>query len=168
MKKIRISRRRFLKTGLVWVAGTTAGLRGVGKAALDKGKTAVSRTSLKPLRPIPTTCEQCPAGCGITAYLDGERLVQILGNPDHPNNRGGICAKGIAGINLVNDPERLLHPLKRAGVRGSGQWTRISWDEAYTALSKRIKEMLRQGRMNEFVVDIGHSDTLLDEFLSSL
>ena len=168
MKKRGISRRRFLKTGLAWVAGTTAGLRGIGEAALDKGRTAVSRTSLKPLRPIFTTCEQCPAGCGITAYLDGERLVQILGNPDHPNNRGGICAKGIAGINLVNDPERLLHPLKRAGARGSGQWMRITWDEAYTALSKRIKELLRQGRMNEFVVDIGYSDALLDEFLSSL
>jgi len=168
MKKRRISRRRFLKTGLAWVAGTTAGLRGIGKAALDKGMTAVSRTSLKPLRSIPTTCEQCPAGCGITAYLDGERLVQILGNPEHPNNRGGICAKGIAGINLVNDPERLLHPLMRAGARGSGRWTKISWDEAYTALSKRLKEMLGQGRMNGFVVDIGYSDALLNEFLSSL
>lgn len=168
MKKRRISRRRFLKTGLAWVAGTTASLRGIGKAALDKGTTAVSRTSLKPLRSIPTTCEQCPAGCGITACLDGERLVQILGNPDHPNNRGGICAKGITGINLVNDPERLLHPLKRAGTRGSGKWTKISWDEAYTALSKRLKEMLGQGRMNGLVVDIGYSDALLDEFLSSL
>ena len=168
MKQRKISRRRFLKTGLAWVAGTTAGLSCIGKAALDKGTKAVSRTSLKPLRPIPTTCEQCPAGCGITAYLDGERLVQILGNPDHPNNRGGICAKGIAGINLVNDPERLLHPLKRAGARGSGKWTKISWDEAYTALSRRLQEMLDQGRMNGFVVDIGYSDVLLDEFLSSL
>jgi len=168
MKKRTISRRRFLRTGLTWVAGTAAGLRGMGRAASDKGIKAVSRTSLKPLRPIFTSCEQCPAGCGITACLDGDRLVQILGNPNHPNNRGGICAKGIAGINLVNDPERLLHPLKRAGERGSEQWMRISWDEAYTALSERLKEMLRQDRMNEFVADIGYSDDLLAEFLSSL
>ncbi len=168
MKKRTISRRRFLRTGLTWVAGTAAGLKGVSRAASDKAIKAVSRTSLKPLRPILTSCEQCPAGCGITAYLDGDKLVQILGNPLHPNNRGGICAKGVAGINLVNDPERLLYPLKRAGDRGSGQWIRINWDEAYTVLSERLKEMLRQGRTDEFVADIGYSDALLGEFLSSL
>lgn len=157
-----------MKTGLAWVAGTAAGLEFFGKAATDNQMTAVSRTSLKSLRAIPTTCEQCPAGCGIIAYLDGERLVQILGNPNHPNNKGGICAKGIAGINLVNDPERLLHPLKRAGARGKGEWIRISWDEAYSTLSRRIQDMLKAGRISEFVIDKGQEDLLFDRFIASL
>ena len=157
-----------MKSGLAWIAGTSVGFGSTGKAATHKEITAVSRTSLKSLRAIPTTCEQCPAGCGVIAYLDGEKLVQILGNPNHPNNQGGICAKGIAGINLVNDPERLLHPLKRVGKRGSGEWQKISWDEAYTTLSDRIQDMLTSGRIAEFVVDMGQDDPLLDRFLDSL
>jgi anaerobic selenocysteine-containing dehydrogenase len=168
MKRHKISRRRFVKNGLTWIAGTAFGIGSTGKAVRDKEITSVSRTSLKSLLPIPTTCEQCPAGCGVIAYLDGDKLVQILGNPNHPNNQGGICAKGIAGINLVNDPERLLHPLKRAGARGSGEWIKISWDEAYSTLSHRIQDMLTSGRISEFVVDIGHDDPLLDRFLDSL
>ncbi|MCK4817150.1 hypothetical protein KA005_15375, partial [bacterium] len=126
MIKRKISRRGFIKTGLVWATGTAASFGKTQRITLDKKSTAVSRTSLKTLHAIPTTCEQCPAGCGIIAYLDGERLVQILGNPNHPNNQGSICAKGLAGINLVNDPERLLHPMKRLGSRGDGQWKIIT------------------------------------------
>ncbi len=157
-----------MKTGLTWIAGTAASLGSSGMTTTDKKINAVSRTSLKALHAIPTTCQQCPAGCGIIAYLDGERLVQILGNPDHPNNRGGICAKGIAGINLVNDPERLLYPLKRAGARGSGLWTRITWDEVYSMLSLRIRKMLEEERISEFVIDTGQDDSLFDRFLSTL
>jgi anaerobic selenocysteine-containing dehydrogenase len=167
MSKKRISRRRFMKTGITWFAGTAAGL-GLMQRPTSVKKAGVSRTSLKSLQVIPTTCEQCPAGCGINAYLNGERLVQLLGNPDHPNNLGGICAKGIAGLNLVNDPERLLYPLKRKGPRGNGQWTKITWDEVYTTLAGRIKEMIRDGRIRELVVDTGHDDPLLDRFISAL
>lgn len=168
MTKVKFSRRRFIKTGLVGFAGLAAGVGPAHRLYAKKRPRAVSRTSLKSLRAIPTTCEQCPAGCGIIACLDGDRLVQILGNPAHPNNNGSICAKGIAGINLVNDPERLLYPMKRIGPRGSGQWTMITWDEAYTLLSRRIKELIGSERMSEIVVDKGHDDPLLDFFITVL
>jgi len=167
MSKRKISRRKFMKSGIVWFTGTAAGLGSLQGQTFIK-KTGVSRTSLKPLGAIPTTCEQCPAGCGIIAYLNGERLVQLLGNPDHPNNQGGICAKGIAGLNLVNDPERLLYPLKRKGPRGDGQWTKITWDEVYSTLAARVKEMIRGGRISELVFDKGHDDPLLDRFIFAL
>lgn len=99
-----------MKTGITWTAGMAAGRHALSKPR-DHTQIAVSRTSLKSLTAIPTTCKQCPAGCGIIAYLNGNKLVQILGNPAHPHNRGGICAKGVAGLNLVNDPERLLYPM---------------------------------------------------------
>jgi len=168
MSKIGISRRRFIKTGLACVAGLVTSVGPVQRAPGNKKAIGVSRSSLKPLHAIPTTCEQCPAGCGIIAYLDGERLVQILGNPNHPNNQGGICAKGIAGINLVNDPERLLYPMKRIGPRGSGRWTKITWDEVYHTLGMRIKEMIINGRINELVVDKGQDDPLLDLFITAV
>ena len=156
-----------MKTGITWFAGTAAGLGSMQRPTSVK-KAGVSRTSLKSLRVIPTTCEQCPAGCGINAYLNGDRLVQLLGNPDHPNNQGGICAKGIAGLNLVNDLERLLYPLKRKGPRGDGHWTKITWDEVYSTLAARLKKMIRDGRISEFMFDKGHDDPLLDRFISAI
>lgn len=149
---------------LVGAAASAGALQG---QPVQHQASAVSRTSLKELKSIPTTCQQCPAGCGVIAYLDGDRLVQILGNPDHPNNRGGICAKGIAGINLVNDPDRLLFPLKRIGPRGKGEWTRISWDEAIHMLTKRISRLITEDNINQMVVDKGQKDLLLDRFLSA-
>lgn len=154
-----------MKIGLSCMAGTAVGVQSLPQVIQKKGAIGVSRTSLKRLVAIPTTCDLCPAGCGVIAYLNGERLVQILGNPLHPNNRGGICAKGIEGINLVNDPERLLYPLKRIGPRGSDQWTRITWDEVTLTLAARLSNLRDSKKRDEYVVDIGHPDVLLDLFI---
>ncbi len=155
-----------MKASLSWTAGMAAGRHALSKPHIHRQK-AVSRTSLKSLTAIPTTCKQCPAGCGVIAYLNGSRLVQILGNPAHPQNRGGICAKGVAGINLVNDPERLLYPMKRVGPRGEGAWTRITWDEAYQVLSQRIQSLIRDQRTDEWITDAGEWDPLLERFFDA-
>lgn len=161
MHKVRYSRRRFMKTGLACLAGTAVD----GKALRT---VSVSRTSLKTLRSIPTTCNLCPAGCGILAYLDGDRCVQILGNPSHPVNRGGICAKGISGLNLVYDPERLLFPMKRIGKRGEGHWTRITWDEAHEMMIPRIVQSNVEKQNFSFVIDQGQPDLLLNRFIQTM
>lgn len=157
-----------MKDGLAIAATASLSMRAFSQSSRDKKMLGVSRTSLKSLTAIPTTCLQCPAGCGIIAYLNGNRLVQILGNPDHPNNMGGICAKGIAGINLVNDPERLLYPLKRIGARGENRWSRITWDEVYLTMSNRIGHLVREGRIRELIVDVGQKDPILQQFIRSL
>jgi anaerobic selenocysteine-containing dehydrogenase len=156
-----------MKTSLTWTAGMAASRHALPKSHFYSQK-AVSRTSLKSLTAIPTTCKQCPAGCGVIAYLNGSRLVQILGNPAHPINRGGICAKGVAGINLANDPERLLYPMKKVGPRGEGAWTRITWDEVYVILSQRINSLIRNGRTDEWITDTGDQDPLLQRFLDAM
>jgi anaerobic selenocysteine-containing dehydrogenase len=61
----------------------------------------------------------------------------------------------------------LLYPLKRIGPRGKGEWNRITWDEAYHILSKKISHLKKEGKIDEFVVDKGQKDLLLDRFLSS-
>ena len=80
---------------------------------------------------IPTICFNCEAACGLMAYVDKEtgRVKKFEGNPYHPGSRGRNCAKGPATINQVNDPERILYPLKRVGKRGEGKWERTTWDE---------------------------------------
>ncbi len=157
-----------MKVGLSFAAGASLNKQAFPQDLIKSKRIAVSRTSMKQLVAIPTTCLQCPACCGIIAYLNGERLVQILGNPDHPNNKGGICAKGIGGINLVNDPERLLYPLKRMGPRGSNKWTTITWDEAYFILASRIRLLIKERRTDELVLDIGQSDPLLKRFIHAI
>ena len=157
-----------MKTGLACLAGAAVDRRTIQAQAFNSGSQAVSRTSLKKLQSIPTTCQQCPSGCGIIAHLDGDRCVQLLGNPSHPVNRGSICAKGIAGLNLVYDPDRLLYPLKRIGERGGGKWTRITWDEAYQTLLTRLGHPPLTGLNPRVVFDVGHPNPLLTRFLDSL
>jgi len=77
-----------------------------------------------------TTCYQCACRCGIRVHLRDGRVRYIEGNPDHPINRGVLCAKGSAGIMTQYSPARLSTPLRRVGPRGSGEFAPISWDEA--------------------------------------
>lgn len=77
-----------------------------------------------------TTCYMCACRCGIKVWtLDG-KIRYIQGNPDHPVNRGVLCAKGSAGIMQHYSPARLTRPLLRVGERGRGEFKEISWDEA--------------------------------------
>src|SRR5437868_12553182 len=106
---------------------------------------------------IPTICFNCEAGCGLLAYVDKEKLKiqKFEGNPEHPGSRGRNCAKGPATINQVNDPERILYPLKRAGKRGEGKWQRVSWDEVLDDLANQIRRTLQDGRKNEIMYHVG-------------
>ena len=91
---------------------------------------------------VPTICFNCESGCGLLAYVDKTtfEIRKFEGNPEHPGSRGRNCAKGPATHNQVYDPERILHPLKRVGPRGSGQWKRVTWDEALDDISSKMRE----------------------------
>jgi anaerobic selenocysteine-containing dehydrogenase len=106
---------------------------------------------------IPTICFNCEAGCGLLAYIDKEtnRIRKFEGNPAHPGSRGRNCAKGPATINQVNDPERILYPLRRVGKRGEGKWERVSWDEVLDDLAPRIRAAMQEGRRNEIMYHVG-------------
>jgi len=90
-----------------------------------------------------TTCYMCACRCGIRVHLRDGDVRYIDGNPDHPINRGVICAKGASGIMKQNSPARLSTPLRRkAGAeRGSAEFEPISWDEAFSVLEKRLSHL---------------------------
>ncbi|MGH3423560.1 MAG: molybdopterin-dependent oxidoreductase [Nocardioidaceae bacterium] len=120
---------------------------------------------------IPTTCFNCESACGLLAYVDkGDLSVRkIEGNPAHPGSRGRNCAKGPATINQVNDPERILYPLRRLGERGSGRWERCSWDEALDDVAARIRRAIVEDRRDEVVYHVGRpgEDGFAERFLQA-
>ena len=87
-----------------------------------------------------TTCYMCACRCGIRVHLRNGEVRYIEGNPDHPLNKGVICAKGSSGIMKQYSPARLTKPLlrKTGSERGSGAYEAISWDEAFSLLEKRL------------------------------
>lgn len=106
---------------------------------------------------IPTTCFNCEAGCGLLGYVDKETWTvrKFEGNPYHPGSRGRNCAKGPATINQINDPDRILYPLKRQGARGEGNWKRVTWEDALRDISGRIHKAIQEDRKNEVVYHVG-------------
>ena len=87
-----------------------------------------------------TTCYMCACRCGIRVHLRDGAVRYIDGTPDHPLNKGVICAKGASGIMKQYSPARLTQPLRRrAGAeRGAGEFEPISWEEAFDILEKRL------------------------------
>lgn len=122
-------------------------------------------------RLVPTTCFNCEANCGLLAWVDKEtgRITKFEGNPVHPASRGRNCAKGPATINQVEDPERILHPMKRVGERGEGLWERISWDQALDEIGTRIGNAFREERHHEVMYHVGRmgDDTYMERVLHS-
>ncbi len=143
-----INRRDFLKIGTL--GATAIQFSGLIPIFGTKGKN-VSRFSKNFRKSIPTTCDLCPARCGVLGFQNYELLAAVQGNPKHINNRGRICARGIAGMNQVYDLDRILHPMKRNGKRGDGKWKKINWDEAWKEISKRLQTIHNQGRDEAFV-----------------
>jgi anaerobic selenocysteine-containing dehydrogenase len=87
-----------------------------------------------------TTCYMCACRCGIRVHVRDGEVRYIEGNPEHPLNKGVICAKGSSGIMKQVSPARLARPLRRkAGAeRGAGQFEAITWEEAFSILEERL------------------------------
>jgi len=88
---------------------------------------------------VPSTCWECSTLCGALLTVEGGRVTHVAPNPAHPASRGAFCVKGIRGLpGITYDPNRITTPLRRAGKRGSGQWTPVSWDEALDDMADRL------------------------------
>ena len=106
---------------------------------------------------IPSICFNCESGCGVLAYVDKDTLDvrKIEGNPLHPGSRGRTCAKGVVTPNQLEDPDRILYPVKRVGKRGGGEWARVTWDEVLEDIGGRIRKAILEGRRREVMYHVG-------------
>lgn len=90
-----------------------------------------------------TTCYMCACRCGIKVTVEDNKVRFIQGNPNHPINKGVLCAKGNSGIMKQYSPAKLSKPLLRkpGTERGAGEFEEISWDQALDMLEKRLRHI---------------------------
>lgn len=138
---MKYTRRQFLE-----IAGATAAGVGLSAAIQARVLSAVDNQAEwhdRVEERIPSICQLCPGGCGLNVRVVGGMPVKIDGNPLHPINRGGLCPRGIAGLQSLYDPDRLVGPLRRDGR--SSPWQEISWDEALQAVAGPLNQLRKNG-----------------------
>jgi anaerobic selenocysteine-containing dehydrogenase len=179
-----MDRRSFIK--LTAVSGTSAALASCGNPENTLIR-FVPDEDIVPGMAIwkPSVCPLCPAGCGLTVrVMDADAdvvrngqagVLKILaakkleGGAEHPINRGGLCARGQAAIQVTYHPDRITQPLKRSGERGDGRYDAISWDDALAEIVARLDALAAAGNQKAlaFVARPGasHRSALIARFL---
>jgi anaerobic selenocysteine-containing dehydrogenase len=104
---------------------------------------------------VKSHCRMCHGGCGVLVYTKNGKVEKIGGDPACPINHGTLCSKGIASTQLAYHPDRLTHPVRRIGAKGSGKWQRISWDEALDCIAERILHYKAQNGAESIVMGYG-------------
>src|ERR1700744_859278 len=84
----------------------------------------------------------CPDTCAMLIQVQDGRAVEVRGDPDHPFTRGGLCVKVNNYIDKTYSPDRVLYPMRRNGPNGSGEFTRVSWDEALDEIAGRFRSAI--------------------------
>jgi anaerobic selenocysteine-containing dehydrogenase len=135
----RIGRRTFIQIGAASIAGAV--LAGCERPRRWINLEPYVRPPEEQLAGIATwyasTCRQCPAGCGILVRTMNGRALKIEGNPEHPLNRGKLCARGQAGLQLLYNPDRLSGPVQQE--QGSRRFSPLSWDAALNMLYSKLQ-----------------------------
>ncbi|MEF9426136.1 MAG: molybdopterin-dependent oxidoreductase, partial [Candidatus Mariimomonas ferrooxydans] len=167
-----LTRRNFMKLGIASGALLTAG--GIftssalaGTVKLQQGGKDFSPRTGAERKAIPSACWQCVTRCPNMGFVEDGRLVKLESNPNSKRTEGKMCAKGQAGLNHVYDPDRILYPMKRLGKRGEGQWKRISWDNALTELSGRLKKLRDDGHPEKFMFHYGRMKASSSKLIKS-
>lgn len=86
---------------------------------------------------IKTHCELCAWACGMDVFVEDGKIVDVQGTKENPVNKGELCSKGKAAVELVYAPDRLKYPMKR----GKFGWERMSWSEALDYISSRLLDL---------------------------
>lgn len=86
----------------------------------------------------------CPDGCSWVVTVEDGEAVKLRGNPDHPYTRGALCVKVNRYLEHTRAADRILHPMRRTGPKGSGRFERISWEEALDEISARLLDIVEE------------------------
>ncbi len=155
---MQVTRRQFFRICAAGVGSSSLAALGFapGEALAEVRAFKLARTT-----ETRNTCPYCSVGCGLLMYSLGDnskntrsKIIHIEGDPDHPVNRGTLCPKGAGLLDFVNSPHRLQYPQYRAP--GSKEWTRISWDDAFS----RIARLMKDDRDKNFIAKNDKGETV--------
>ncbi len=90
-------------------------------------------------RTVTTFCRVCEPACGLIASVEDGRLTKLMPDREHPITRGFACHKGIAGLDIHHDPDRLGYPLRSSA---GGDFERIEWDTAFADIATRLRSIV--------------------------
>jgi formate dehydrogenase major subunit len=148
---MNLSRRGFIKLTGATLAASSLDALGFGLSS-EALAGLVRPFKLAAATETRNTCTYCSVACGILIYSLGDRaknttsnIMHIEGDPDHPVNRGTLCPKGAALLDVVHAPTRLKAPRYRAP--GSAAFKQVSWDFALN----RIAELMKADRDANFI-----------------
>jgi formate dehydrogenase major subunit len=157
---IELSRRQFMKGAGAGVAGTTLGALGFGETE-SAFAAAIRPFKLATLTETRNTCTYCAVGCGVIMYSKGNlakgetaKVTHVEGDSDHPTNRGTLCPKGAALLDMLGADTRLKYPMIRKP--GSDKFERATWDVALD----RIARLMKDDRDKNFVARNGDGVTV--------
>ncbi|MBN8764085.1 MAG: sulfate ABC transporter substrate-binding protein [Thiobacillus sp. 63-78] len=155
---MQVTRRQFFRICAAGVGSSSLAALGFapGEALAEVRAFKLARTT-----ETRNTCPYCSVGCGLLMYSLGDnakntrgKIIHVEGDPDHPVNRGTLCPKGAGLLDFVNSPHRLQYPQYRAP--GSKEWTRISWDDAFS----RIARLMKDDRDKHFIAKNDKGETV--------
>lgn len=148
---MELNRRQFFRICAGGMAGTT--VASLGFLSSFSAHAEIRQYKLLKAKETRNNCTYCSVGCGMLLYSLGdnaknvrESIYHVEGDPDHPVSRGSLCPKGAGVVDFINSESRLRYPEYRAP--GSDKWQRISWEEAFT----RITRLMKDDRDANFVV----------------
>ena len=88
-----------------------------------------------------TFCRVCEPACGLVASVRDDQLVKLRADQDHPISKGFVCNKGIYGLDIHNDPDRLKVPLKKVAP---GEFEEVSWEQALGEIVERLQQLTNE------------------------
>jgi len=100
-----------------------------------------------------TFCRVCEPACGLVASVENGELVALTPDRAHPVTQGFACNKGIAGLDIHRDPDRLARPLKR---QPDGSFAPISWDDAPREVAQRLRAIIDESGPEAVAAYIGN------------
>jgi formate dehydrogenase major subunit len=157
---MELSRRQFVTGAGAGLAATSLGALGFGDVETAHAA-AIRPFKLTSLTETRNTCTYCSVACGIIMYSKGNlakgekaEITHIEGDSDHPTNRGTLCPKGAALLDIVHAKTRTLYPQIRKA--GSDKFERVSWDVALD----RIARLMKDDRDKNFIAKNGDGVTV--------
>ncbi|MEO8525450.1 MAG: molybdopterin oxidoreductase family protein [Caldimonas sp.] len=103
----------------------------------------------------------CPDTCSMLVTVENGKAIKVHGNPDHPPTHGSLCTKVSRYPERTYHAERVLHPMKRVGPKGSGRFERVSWDAALTDIAARLAKIAGSDGANaEAIVPYSYAGTM--------